>query len=114
MTYLKSLNCHRVNNFELLDGVDRASRSIEGCIKLAESALGQTKMHQNPEDLNSRHDRTGDIFSGIDRVDDTLIDCINMVEDTLQHGNSKKQDLTSMPCGKLDKANPRLGWDSPT
>ena len=89
MTYLKSLNRPRVNNFELLDGVDRVSQSIEGCIKLAQSALGQTKMHQNPEDPNPRCDRMGDIFSGINRVDATLVDCINMAEDTLQQGISK-------------------------
>ena len=108
MTYLKSLNCPRVSNFELLDGVDRVSRSIEGCNKLAESALGQTKMHQNPEDPNPQCDRMGDIFSGINRVDATLVDCINMAEDTLQQGNSKKRHMTAKPCGKTDKANPQL------
>ena len=47
VAYLKSLKRPRVTNPELLDGVDRVSRSIEGSIKLAESALGQTKTDQN-------------------------------------------------------------------
>jgi len=40
LTYLKSIKHPKIDNSELLDGVDRVSRSIEGCIKLAESALG--------------------------------------------------------------------------
>jgi len=40
VAYLKSIKRHKIVNLELLDGVDRVSRSIEGCIKLAESALG--------------------------------------------------------------------------
>ena len=34
VTYLKSIKRPKVVNPELLDGVDRVSRSIEGCIKL--------------------------------------------------------------------------------
>jgi outer membrane protein OmpA-like peptidoglycan-associated protein len=44
VTYLKSIKRLKINNSELLDGVDRVSRSIEGCIKLAESALGSSKV----------------------------------------------------------------------
>ena len=40
LTYLKSIKRPKIDNSELLDGVDRVSRSIKGCIKLAESALG--------------------------------------------------------------------------
>ena len=40
LTYLKSIKHPKIDNSELLDGVDRVSRSIKGCIKLAESALG--------------------------------------------------------------------------
>ena len=36
LTYLKSIKHPKIVNHELLDGVDRVSRSIEGCIKLAE------------------------------------------------------------------------------
>ena len=35
VTDLKSIKRPKINNSELLDGVDRVSRSIEGCIKLA-------------------------------------------------------------------------------
>ena len=52
VTDLKSIKRPKINNSELLDGVDRVSRSIEGCIKLAESALGSSKIQQNPEALN--------------------------------------------------------------
>ena len=40
VAYHKSNNRPKIVNSELLNGVDRVSRSIEGCIKLAESALG--------------------------------------------------------------------------
>ena len=43
VTYLKSIKYPKIINSELLDGVDRVSRSIEGCIKLVESALGPSK-----------------------------------------------------------------------
>jgi len=44
VAYLKSIKHPKIVNSELLDGVDRVSRSIEGCIKLAESALDSTKI----------------------------------------------------------------------
>ena len=47
------------------------------------------------------------MFSGIDRVDSTLIDCINAAENTLQH---KKQDPMGKSCGKLKKANSHPEW----
>ena len=40
MTDLKTIKRPMINNSELLDGVDLVSRSIKGCIKLAETALG--------------------------------------------------------------------------
>ena len=40
LTYLKSMKRPKIDHSELLDGVDRVSQSIEGCIKLAESARG--------------------------------------------------------------------------
>ena len=45
------------------------------------------------------------MFSGIDRVDSMLIDCINLAESTLQN---KKQNLGREICGKPEKANPRF------
>ena len=46
VTYLKSIKCPKIVNTELLNGVDQVSQSVEGCIKLAESALGSSKAQQ--------------------------------------------------------------------
>ena len=72
LTHLKTIKRPKINNSELLDGVDRVSQSIEGCIKLAETALGSSTSQQNPEVLNPPQKRSGDILSGIDRVDSKL------------------------------------------
>ena len=45
------------------------------------------------------------MFSGINRVDSKLIDCISMAESTLQN---KKQNLGVKLHGKPEKANPWL------
>ena len=84
LTHLKTIKRPKVKNSELLDGVNRVSRSIEGCIKLAETALGSSKL-QKPEALNPPQERSGDMLSGIDRVDSKLIDCIKIAESTLQN-----------------------------
>ena len=89
VTYLKSIKRPKINNSELLDGVDRVSRSIEGCIKLVESTLGSSKVQQNPEALNAPQEWSGDILSGIDLVDSKLADCIKMTEGTLQNTKQK-------------------------
>ena len=94
VAYQKSIERPKIVNSELLDGVDRISRSIEGCIMLAESALGSSKSEQSPKTSNQRCPRMGNMFSGIDRVDSTLINCINMAENTLQH---KKQNSVGNP-----------------
>jgi len=52
VTDLKTIKCPKINNSKLLVGVDRVSRSIKGCIKLAESAIGPSTSQQNPEVLN--------------------------------------------------------------
>ena len=83
MVYLKSIKCPKIVNSELLDGVDRVSRSIEGCIKLVESTLGS--IQQNSETLNPPQEWSGDMLSGIDRADSKLINCINIAESTLQN-----------------------------
>ena len=62
VTYLKSIKRPKIVNHELLDGVDQVSRSIEGCIKLAESALGSSKSQQIPEALNPPQEWSGDIL----------------------------------------------------
>jgi len=74
----------KIKNSELLNGVNRVSRSIEGCIKPAETTLGTPKS-QNPEVLNPPQKRSGDILSGIDRVDSKLIYYIKLAESTLQN-----------------------------
>ena len=72
---------------------------------LAESALGSPKTQQNPETLNPPRERSGDMFSGIDRVDSKLINYIKMVESTLQN---KKQNSGGEICGNPKETNPRL------
>ena len=98
-----------INNSELLDGVDQVSRSIEGCIKLAESAFGSSKAQQNPEALNPPQERSVNILSGIDRVDSKFVDCIKMAESTLQN---KEQKAGGGICGGAGETNPGLfRWD---
>jgi len=82
---------------------------IEGCIKLAESALGSSKTQQNPEVLNPPLEQSGDMLSGVDRVDSMLVDCIKIAESTLQN---KKQKLGGGICGGSGKTNPPdlFGW----
>ena len=63
LTCLKMIKRPRINNSKLLVGVNRVSRSIKGCIKLAESALGSSKSQQNPEALNPPHEQSGDVHS---------------------------------------------------
>ena len=105
LTNLKSIKCPKINNSELLVGVDRVSRSIKGCIKLAETAIGSSTSQQNPEVLNPPQKRSGDILSGIDRVDSKLNDCIKMAEGTLQN---LKQKSGGGICGGSGGTNPRL------
>ena len=52
VNHLKTIKRPKIVNLELLDGVDWVSRSIEGCIKLVESALGSSKSQQYPESLD--------------------------------------------------------------
>jgi hypothetical protein len=109
MTYLKSIKRPRINNSELLDGVDQVSRSIEGCIKLAESALGSSKSQQNPEASNPPQEWSGDILSGIDRVDSTLIDCIKMAESILQNKELKSGGGICRGSGRTNPQLDRMG-----
>ena len=52
LTHLKTIKRPKIKNSELLTGVDQVLRSIEGCIKLAETALGSSTSQQIPEALN--------------------------------------------------------------
>ena len=103
LTHLKSFKRPKIKNSDLLVGIDRVSRSIEGCIKLAESAIGPSASQQNPEVLNPPKQRLGDILSGIDRVDSKLNDCIKMVEGTPQN---LKQKSGGGICGGSGETNP--------
>ena len=51
LTHLKTIKRPKIKNSELLDGVNRVSRSIEGYIKPVETALGTPKS-QKSEVLN--------------------------------------------------------------
>ena len=64
LAYLKTLKRPKIKNSELLAGIDQISRSIEGCIKLAETALGSSS--HNPEASKPAHKKLGDLLSGID------------------------------------------------
>ena len=71
--YLKDLMAiprQKVDNSDLLDGVDRVSHNIVDCIDLAESSLCKKKIRAEPEKPSPRSDRSGDIFSGLDQIDD--------------------------------------------
>ena len=93
----------KIKNSKLLSGVDQVSRSIEGCIKLAETALGTSTLQLNPKALNPPQKWLGDILSGIDRVDLKLADCIKIAEGTLQN---KEQKSGGGICGGSGKTNP--------
>ena len=108
MTHLKTIKCPKIKNSELLDGVSQVSQSIEGCIKLAENALGSSTSQQNPEVLNPPKKRSGDMLLGIDRMNSKLADCIKITESTLQN-KCRKQEKES--AGDLVRQTPSLfGW----
>ena len=44
LAHLKTIKCPKIKNSELLARVDQVSRSIEGCIKLAETALSPSAL----------------------------------------------------------------------
>ena len=98
LTHLKMIKRPKIKNSELLDGVNRVSRSIEGCIKLAETALGSFTSQQNPKVLNPPQKRSCDMLSGIDRVNSKLADCIKVAESTLQN---KGQQMGGGICGGI-------------
>ena len=83
LTHLKTIKRPKIKNSGLLAGVDQVSRSIEGCIKLAETALGSFTSQQIPEALNPPQKKSSDMLSGIDRVNSKLANCIKVAESTL-------------------------------
>ena len=83
LAHLKTIKRPKTKNSELLAGVDQVSRSIEGCIKLAEITLSSSAPQQNPKALNPPQKRSGDMLSGVDWVNPKLANCINVAESTL-------------------------------
>ena len=109
LTHLKTIKRPKIKNTELLDGVNRVSRSIEGYIKLAETTLGSSRSQQNPKVINPPQKRSGDMLSGIDQVNSKLADCIKVAKSTLQN---KGQKTGGGICGDLVRQTPGLfGWD---
>ena len=105
MAHLKTIKCPKIKNSELLAGVDQVSRSIEGCIKVVETALSPSAPQENPKALNPLQKRSGDILSRIDRVNSKLANCIKVAESTLQN---KEQKSGGGICGGAGETNPRL------
>ena len=89
LAHLKTIKHPKIKNSELLAGVDQVSRSIEGCIKLAETALSSSAPQQNPKALNPPQKRSGHMLSGVDRVNPKLANCIKVAESTLQNKEQK-------------------------
>jgi hypothetical protein len=66
--------------------------NITDCINLAEFFLRKEKSHTKADNRSPRFDRSGDIFSGLNHIDDKIAQCIKLVEDTLRNGSFKKQE----------------------
>ena len=64
LAHLKTIKRPKIKNSELLVGVDHVSRSIEGCMKLAETALSPSALQQNPKAQNPPQKRSSDTLSG--------------------------------------------------
>ena len=109
LAHLKTIKRPKIKNPELLARVDQVSRSIEGCIKLAETALSSSAPQQNPKALNPPQKRSGDTLSGVDRVNPKLANCIKVAESILQN---KEQKSGGGICGELVRQTLGLfGWD---
>ena len=105
LAHLKMIKRPKIKNSELLAGVDQVSRSIEGCIKIVETAIGTSTLQKTSKALNPPQKRTGDMLSGIDRVSSKFADCIKMAENTLQN---KEQTAGGGICGGAGETNPQL------
>ena len=88
LAHLKTIKRPQIKKSELLAGVDQVSRSIEGCIKHAETALSPSTPQQNPKALNPPR-RSGDTLSGVDRVNPKLANCIKEAGSILQNKEQK-------------------------
>ena len=84
--YLKDLmeiRHPRVDNSELLDGIDRVSNNIAGCITLAESTLRWKKNQVSFKKTIRKKTPTNNIFSSIDHIDEKITHCLRLAKDTL-------------------------------
>ena len=108
--YLKDLMAilsPKVDNSNLCDGIDRVSCSIADCIDPAESSLHKKKIRTELEKPSPRLDRSGDIFSGLDRIDSKIADRVKLVEDTLRTGSFDKQkEVRSETHWEPEKSSP--------
>ena len=108
--YLKDLMAiprQKMDNSDLLNGIDRVSRNISDCINLAESTLRKRKIHIEPEKPSPRSDRSGDIFSGFDQIDDKIAHCIKLAEETLRTGSfGKPKEVRTEPHERTEKCSP--------
>jgi hypothetical protein len=97
--YLKDLMAiqpPRVDNSELLGGIDCVSLNIVDCINLAEASLRKKKSCTKSEETSPRPECSGNIFSGLDRIDDKIVYCIKLVENTLNAGSRRSLDLRTI------------------
>jgi len=81
-----------VDNSELLGVIDHVSNSLSDCINFAETSLRERKSTIKREETSPQSECTGDIFSGLDRIDDKIAYCIKLAEDTLNSGRSDEQE----------------------
>ena len=75
----------RVDNSDLLDGIDHVSAELAECINLAQTTLDEygVPYFKNRPVTRSHNPQSDDIFAHLDRVDNTLLDCIKLAENTL-------------------------------
>ena len=71
-----------VDNSGLLNGIDRVSNSIEGCIKLAESSLRKKKSGVRFKKTTRKKKPSEDIFSSINHIDEKIRHYLQLAEDT--------------------------------
>ena len=101
VAYLKSIKRPRTSNSELLNGVERVSQTITGCIELAESALQHFKTHQ------TQRSRTHDVIGW----ETSSLGSIRLVLRSLIVSRWQKTLSKSETAKSLDlfiEANPRL------
>ena len=82
----------RVDNSKLLGVIDHVSNSLSDCINFAETSLRERKSTIKREETSPQSECTGDIFSGLDHIDDKIAYYIKLSEDTLNSGRSDEHE----------------------